>query len=88
MSQLAVDRTIRHDDGPFHWYCDDGTVARCGNHNFFYEDPTAGSITMIPWDLDSAFSNILGDGNPLPRSRTGLATSRPAVRFSPTAGSG
>ena len=28
MSQLAVDRTIRHDDGPFHWYCDDGTVDR------------------------------------------------------------
>ena len=21
MAQVAVDRTIRHDDGPFHWYC-------------------------------------------------------------------
>ncbi len=73
MSQLAVDRTIRHDDGPFHWYCDDGTVARCGNHNFFfYEDPTAGSITMIPWDLDNAFSNILGDGNPVTPIPDGL----------------
>lgn len=73
MNQLAVDRTIRHDDGPFHWYCSGVTGDGCGNHNFFfYEDLTAGTITMVPWDLDNAFSNILNDANPVTPIPDGL----------------
>jgi len=72
MNQLAVDRTIRHDDGPFHWYCD---VERggCGNHNFFfYENPSTGQITMVPWDLDNAFANIVEADNPVTPIPDGL----------------
>ena len=66
MAQLAVDRTIRHDDGPFHWYCDGLISDQCGPHNFFfYEDPTNATITMIPWDLDNAFANIITEANPV-----------------------
>ena len=32
LSYAVVDRAIRHDDGPFHWYCDWG---QCEPHNFF-----------------------------------------------------
>ena len=73
MSQLAVDRTIRHDDGPFHWYCDSVEVRSCSNHNFFlYEEPTLGTVAMIPWDFDNAFSNIVNDGNPVTPIPDGL----------------
>ncbi|MDG1876734.1 MAG: CotH kinase family protein [Acidimicrobiales bacterium] len=70
MAQLAVDRTIRHDDGPFHWYCQlaagGGANGGCGPHNFFwYEDPTARQVHLIPWDLDNAFANIVEDSNPV-----------------------
>ncbi len=66
MAQLAVDRTIRHDDGPFHWYCEGVISDECSNHNFFfYEDPDNATITMIPWDLDNAFANIIDDVNPI-----------------------
>lgn len=52
---LVVDRAIRNDDGPVHWYCFGG----CAPHNFYwYEDPTAKTVTLIPWDLDNAFDNI------------------------------
>ena len=60
MNQLAVDRTILHDDGPFHWYCI-GNIARqqrCDPHNFFwYEETDAGQVHMIPWDIDNAFAD-------------------------------
>lgn len=73
MSQLAVDRAIRHDDGPFHWYCDGLSVESCSNHNFFfYENPTEGTLTMIPWDFDNAFANILSDDNPVTPIPDGL----------------
>ena len=78
MNQLAVDRTIRHDDGPFHWYCNLGAGAGlseggCGNHNFFfYENPSTGQITMVPWDLDNAFANILQADNPVTPIPDGL----------------
>lgn len=50
---LAVDRTIRADDGPLHFYCGPGG---CGNHNFFlYEEALAPRVWLIPWDLDNAF---------------------------------
>jgi spore coat protein CotH len=62
MAYAAVDRTIRHDDGPFHWYC----FGPCNNHNYFwYEDPTAAKLHLIPWDLDNAFENIEFNANPV-----------------------
>ncbi|MFT7474437.1 MAG: spore coat protein CotH, partial [Verrucomicrobiales bacterium] len=43
LAYTAVDRTIRHDDGPFHFYCDE----RCSAHNFFlYEDPAVGQLHL------------------------------------------
>lgn len=72
---VAVDRTIRHDDGPYHWYCQplrtDGSAAwhrqqrvgefNCGNHNYYwYEDSTADRLWPVPWDLDNAFPNRVG----------------------------
>ena len=62
LAWAVVDRTIRNDDGPFHWYCFDG----CRPHNYYwYEDPTAGTLHLIPWDLDNAFQNIVKDSNPV-----------------------
>lgn len=73
MAQLAVDRTIRHDDGPFHWYCGLDTAGGCDPHNFFwYEDPTAQQVHLIPWDLDGAFANIVEDANPVTPIPDGL----------------
>ena len=61
IAHIMVDRMIRNDDGPFHWYCFN---SRCGNHNFYwYEDPTHQKFHMIPWDLDNAFQNIVGRPN-------------------------
>lgn len=49
----VVDRAIRHDDGPFHWYCVEGP---CEPHNFYlYEEPGTDRVHIIPWDLDNAF---------------------------------
>jgi len=63
IAMAAVDRTIRHDDGPFHWYCSGGG---CENHNFYwYEETDQSKLHLIPWDLDNAFENILGDNNPI-----------------------
>jgi len=60
ISYAAVDRTIRHDDGPFHWYCFDG----CASHNFFwYEEPNEKKLHLIPWDMDNAFENIINNAN-------------------------
>ena len=73
MAQLAVDRTIRHDDGPFHWYCGLAVEGGCDPHNFYwYEDPTAQQVHLIPWDLDGAFQNIVTDANPVTPVRDGL----------------
>lgn len=53
MRFVAVDRTIRADDGSAHFYCIDGG---CGNHNFYlYEEQKSPRFWLIPWDLDSAF---------------------------------
>ncbi len=63
MSYVAVDRTIRNDDGAFHWYCNGGD---CSPHNFYwYEDPTEKKLHLIPWDLDNAFENIISPANPV-----------------------
>jgi hypothetical protein len=63
ISYAVVDRAIRHDDGPFHWYCSWGS---CNNHNYYwYEDPTEEKFHLIPWDLDNAFENIISNSNPV-----------------------
>ncbi|MDC3210335.1 CotH kinase family protein, partial [Saprospiraceae bacterium] len=63
IAYAVVDRTIRHDDGPFHWYCSGGG---CNNHNYFwYENPSTEKFHLIPWDLDNAFENIIFDSNPV-----------------------
>lgn len=52
MAYAVVDRAIRHDDGPFHWYCFE---VPCEPHNFFiYEEPETRKIHMIAWDLDNS----------------------------------
>ena len=56
VATLVVDRAIRNDDGPLHWYC----FAACEPHNFFfYEDPTREELTLIPWDIDNAFDALI-----------------------------
>ncbi|KAA3615790.1 MAG: hypothetical protein D8M58_16510 [Calditrichaeota bacterium] len=63
VSFIVVDRMIRNDDGPFHWYCHDGG---CGNHNYYwYEEPAAKKLHLIPWDMDNAFENIIHNENPV-----------------------
>jgi hypothetical protein len=63
ISYAAVDRTIRNDDGAFHWYCNGST---CSPHNFYwYEEPSAETLHLIPWDLDHAFENIISNVNPV-----------------------
>ncbi len=62
VAYAVVDRTIRVDDGPFHWYCDNGY---CRNHNYYwYEEPSLEKVFLIPWDLDMAFKNIRYNKNP------------------------
>ena len=61
IAYAVVDRAIRHDDGPFHWYCIEGP---CEPHNFyFYEDPGSLRVHIIPWDLDNSLrlSNPITD---------------------------
>jgi len=63
ISLIMIDRTIRHDDGPFHWYCVGG---ECSNHNYYwYEEPTNKKHHLIPWDLDNTFENIIYQNNPV-----------------------
>ena len=62
ISWMAVDLIIDNDDGPRHFYCDQGF---CGNHNYyFYEDPTSLKVHVVPWDMDNAFENITQHRNP------------------------
>ena len=63
LSYAVVDRAIRHDDGPFHWYGNLWGI--CEPHNFWYENPTTNKLHLIPWDLDNAFENIIEDANPV-----------------------
>jgi hypothetical protein len=63
VSFAVVDRAIRNDDGPFHWYCE---LGGCSSHNYYwYEEPNNQKINLIPWDLDNAFENILSNVNPV-----------------------
>jgi spore coat protein CotH len=57
ISYAVVDRAIRHDDGPFHWYCNSNN---CWNHNYYwYEEPVNKKLHLIPWDMDLTFFNII-----------------------------
>ena len=61
ISYAVVDRTIRADDGAFHWYC---TFGGCSNHNYYwYEEPTNQKLHLIPWDMDHTFENIISNVN-------------------------
>jgi len=61
IAYAAVDRTIRNDDGAFHWYCNG---FECEPHNFYwYEAPNEEKLHLIPWDLDHAFINIISAQN-------------------------
>tara|TARA_B110000881_G_C18454827_1_gene452973 strand:- start:252 stop:947 length:696 start_codon:yes stop_codon:yes gene_type:complete len=63
ISLAVVDRTIRHDDGFLHWYCDE---SGCFSHNFYwYEEPNKKKVNLIPWDLDNSFENIIKNANPV-----------------------
>ena len=77
----VVDRTIRNDDGPMHWYC---SWFACEPHNFYwYENPTTNKVHLIPWDLDNAFENIIADANPVtPIADNWGDTSNNCQRFS------
>ncbi|WP_259016307.1 CotH kinase family protein [Emticicia fluvialis] len=64
MSYVVVDRAIRHDDGPFHWYCKDETVNSCENHNYYwFEDKKNKKMHLIPWDMDGTFEHIILNSN-------------------------
>jgi len=64
MSYIVVDRAIRHDDGPFHWYCGDATVNSCTNKNFYwFEDKKNRKMHLIPWDMDGTFEHIIRNAN-------------------------
>jgi len=63
ISYAVVDRTIRVDDGAFHWYC---TTGGCSNHNYYwYEEPNNNKVHLIPWDMDNTFENIIFNANPI-----------------------
>jgi spore coat protein CotH len=67
MRLIAVDRAIRADDGPFHWWCNTGGnkvwsqqrtvgIYNCGNHNYFwYEETVSPRVWLLPWDMDASF---------------------------------
>ena len=70
LAYMVVDRAIANDDGVLHFYCGGSEEIEfgggCNSHNFYwYEDPTAELIHLIPWDLDNAFDNITGPANPV-----------------------
>lgn len=64
MSYIVVDRAIRHDDGPFHWYCRDEKASSCYNHNYYwFEDKKNRKMHLIPWDMDGTFEHIIQNAN-------------------------
>lgn len=63
MSYAVVDRAIRHDDGPFHWYCAN-LAGTCDNHNYYwFEDQKNKKMHIIPWDMDGTFEHIIKSAN-------------------------
>lgn len=63
LSYWVVDRAIRHDDGPSHFYCNGQS---CSNHNYYwYEETDKEKLSLVPWDMDNAFENIIRNTNPV-----------------------
>jgi len=56
LAYAVVDRTIRNDDGAFHWYCDEDEGG-CESHNFYwYEEPIPDdeTATLHLWPFSPA----------------------------------
>lgn len=60
MSMVAVSYTIDDDDGAFHWYALNSFAPSSARpHNFYwYEEPGAGKVHLIPWDLDLTLDKV------------------------------
>ena len=54
LRHFVVDQVVQNWDGIWKFYC---WGESCGNHNFYiYDDPGAGLLRVIPWDLDFTFN--------------------------------
>ncbi len=62
MAYIAVDRTIRADEGLFHWDCN-AALSECKPDNYYWYEKSASQLSLVPWDLDRAFENISGEIN-------------------------
>jgi hypothetical protein len=55
---LAVDRAVKHFDGPFSFYCgipngQGNNPGPFGNHNYYwYEESDSSPLWLVPWDVD------------------------------------
>lgn len=57
LTYCVIDRVLKHDDGPFHWYCN---TIQCTPHNFYwYENEKTKKLQIIPWDLDAILKSYL-----------------------------
>ena len=64
LKTILVDRRIANDDGFLHFY--QKGLDNYENHNYYwYEYPNKNNIQLIPWDLDNAFENLIGNMNPV-----------------------
>jgi hypothetical protein len=68
---IAVDRTVKHFDGPFNFYCgiekgQGNNPGPFGNHNYYwYEESDSAPLWLVAWDVDldfNAFPGIPGLG--------------------------
>ena len=68
MNYLAVDRTIKNDDGAMHWYCPFAAEGiPCNPHNFFwYEATESDQLWLLPWDTDHALRTAFPTHIPVP----------------------
>ena len=68
MNYMAVDRTIKNDDGAMHWYCNfPGIGANCNPHNFYwYEEEESDKLWLVPWDTDLALRSFHVTHLPVP----------------------
>ncbi len=59
---MAVDRFVGHTDGPMSFYCGPNGDRPCWNHNYYwYQMPSTGVWTLIPWDLDGSLWSVNSD---------------------------
>jgi len=51
---MAAQDAVAQWDGVTAWYCHNGDMDHCSNHNFYiYSQETTDHFTWIPWDMDS-----------------------------------